>query len=138
MEKQSNPKDALGSKKVSLHLVPPNVLMEIALGMTEGACKYGSYNYRVLGVRASTYYSAAMRHMMAYWNGQDIDPDSGIHHLSKAMSCLTVMIDAMHQGMFNDDRPPKTKDQNWVSGLNEMTKEIIERYPEPKEPYTEL
>src|ERR1035438_3531894 len=84
--KDSNPKDSIGIKKVALSCVSAPVLMEMALGMQEGAMKYGRHNYRVIGVRASVYYDATMRHLMAYWEGEDIDPDSGLSHLSKARS----------------------------------------------------
>jgi hypothetical protein len=37
---------------------------------------------------------------------------------------------------WNDDRPPKVK-QGWIQRLNEKAKEIIAKYPDGKEPYTE-
>ena len=59
--KETNPKQAVGVRKVPLHVVPCEVLMEIGLGMMEGARKYGAHNYRACGVRASVYYDAAMQ-----------------------------------------------------------------------------
>ena len=135
--KASNPKDSIGSQKVPLHLVSSPVLLEMSLGMLEGACKYGAHNYRVAGVRGSVYYDAAMRHLMAWWEGEDIDPESGIHHLGKAMSCLSVLRDAMIQDNWYDDRPPKTKD-GWVQEMNKKAKEILAKYPNPVKPYTEI
>ncbi len=135
--KETNPKDAIGSTKVSLHLVSSPVMMEMALGMTEGACKYGAHNYRVAGVRGSVYYNAAMRHLMAWMEGEDIDPDSGIHHIGKALSCLSVLRDSMFQENWVDDRPPRTKD-GWISEMSEKSKEIISKYPNPVPPYTHL
>lgn len=135
--KQSNPKDAVGIRKVPMHVVSMPVVMEMALGMMEGARKYGAHNYRVAGVRASVYYDAAMRHLSAWWEGQDIDPDSGLSHISKAMSCLHVLRDAMMNDMWNDDRPPQFKNQEWVKDFNKLAGEIIDRYPNGKEPYTQ-
>ena len=83
MKKATNPKDAVGIKKVPLSTVSSKVIMEMGLGMLEGARKYGRHNYRVAGVRASVYYDACMRHLMAWWEGEDIDPDSGLHHIIK-------------------------------------------------------
>lgn len=135
--KQTNPKDAVGIRKVPMHVVSSPVVMEMALGMMEGARKYGSHNYRVAGVRASVYYDAAMRHLMAFWEGQDIDPDSGISHVSKAMSCLHVLRDAMMNDMWSDDRPPKMKNQEWVQEMNRKAGEIIDKYPNGVPPYLE-
>jgi len=109
----------------------------MALGMLEGARKYGSHNYRVAGVRASVYYDAAMRHLMAWFEGQDIDPDSGLSHISKAMSCLHVLRDAMMNDMWTDDRPPVFKNQEWVQEMNRKAGEIIDKYPDSVKPFTQ-
>lgn len=74
--KPTNPKDAFGIKKASLSCVSSPVLMELGIAMQEGACKYGRHNYRVIGVRGSVYYDATLRHLMSWWEGEDIDPDS--------------------------------------------------------------
>lgn len=134
--KASNPKDSVGVRKVPLHVVSSFVLMEMALGMMEGGRKYGAHNYRVAGVRASVYYDAAMRHLMAWWEGEDIDKDSGLSHVTKALSCLSVLRDSMHYGNWVDDRPPRLED-GWVSTLNEKASDIINKYPEPVPPFTE-
>jgi hypothetical protein len=134
--KPTNPKDFVGSQKTTFSTVPANVIAEIALGMTEGMCKYGRHNYRIIGVRASIYYDAAMRHLMAFWEGEDIDPDSGIHHISKTLSCLTVLRDSIMRGNWNDDRPPKTL--GFIEECNKVSKSIIEKHKD-KNPthYTE-
>ena len=75
--KDSNPKDAIGIKKVSFSTIPAPVVAEIGLAMLEGARKYRRHNYRAIGVRASVYYDAFMRHVTAWWEGEDTDPDSG-------------------------------------------------------------
>ena len=74
---------------------------------------------------------------MDWWEGADIDPDSGLSHITKALACLVVLRDAMLLDKWVDDRPPKVK-QGWVQELNQKAKEIIERYPEELEPYTEI
>ena len=135
--KDTNPKDAIGIAKVPLSVVSAPVLMEIGLGMMEGARKYRRHNYRIVGVRASVYYDAAMRHLMAWWEGESIDPDSGLNHITKALACLSVLRDSMILGNWEDDRPPKHKD-GWITEYNKKAKEIIERYPEGLKPYTEL
>lgn len=136
INKESNPKDSVGVEKVPMSTVSGPVLMEVGLGMLDGACKYGRHNYRVSGVRGSVYYDASMRHMMDWWEGTDIDPDSGIHHVSKAIATLVVLRDAMIQEKFTDDRPPKTP-PGWIQEMNKVAKSILDRYPEKKEAYTQ-
>ena len=125
-EKPSNPKDALGSGKIYFSVVPPIVLSEVSLGMLDGATKYGRYNWRANGVRGSIYYDATLRHLTAWWEGQDIDPDSGLHHVTKAITSLIVLRDAMIQGKYTDDRPPSTADlQTRLDDLNGKTATMV-------------
>jgi len=135
-KKQTNPKDAIGVRKVPMSCVPAPVIMEIALGMMEGGRKYGRHNYRIAGVRASVYYDAAMRHLMDWWEGTDIDPDSGISHVTKAITALVVMRDAMMNEMWTDDRPPVFKDGEWIKKLNAKAGDIIDKYPDCVPPFT--
>ncbi len=105
-EKAVNPKDTIGIRKVSMSTVPAGVLAELAVAMTEGALKYGRHNYRVGQVRASVYYDAAMRHLMAWWEGENIDEGSALSHVTKAIASLVVLCDAIQQDRLEDDRPP--------------------------------
>jgi len=124
--KSTNPKDMVGVRKAPMSTVPANVLAELGVAMLEGACKYGRHNYRASGVRASVYYDGTLRHLMAWWEGEDIDPDSGISHITKAIASLTVLRDAMMQGMVTDDRPPSAKP--FYYELNGRAGEVIDRY----------
>lgn len=137
--KASNPKDAVGTKKVPLaSVVPARVMGEVALALLEGARKYGRSNYRVAGVRASVYADACARHMNAFWEGQDVDPDSGLSHVTKAIASLYVLRDSMMQGNWVDDRPPAVEG-DWVAEQNAMAAKIIERIrpDDPAAPYTQ-
>lgn len=135
--KDSNPKDAVGIKKVPFSTVPAPVMAEIGLAMLEGARKYRRHNYRAIGVRGSVYYDACLRHLTSWWEGESIDPDSGLSHLVKAAACLVVLRDAQILDKMVDDRPPKHKD-GWIQELNKKAKELVEKYPEELEPYTEV
>lgn len=135
--KATNPKDAVGTGKVPFSTVPARPVAEIGLAMLEGARKYGRHNYRVAGVRASVYYDAALRHLTAWWEGQDIDPDSGLPPVVKAMACLVVLRDAELNLMLTDDRPPPIANaESWIADLSNFAKQIIARYPDAKDPYT--
>ena len=110
--------------------------LQIWVAMLEGACKYGRHNYRVLGIRASVYYDAARRHMDKWWEGEDIDPDSGLSHITKALASLAVLRDGMICGSWNDDRPPKIPAGFWHA-LEAHTRDILKRYTAVVAPYTE-
>jgi hypothetical protein len=124
--KPSNPKDVIGTSKAPMSTVSAAVLAEVGVAMLEGACKYGRHNYRAAGVRASVYYDATLRHLMAWWEGEDWDPDSGMSHVTKAITSLVVLRDAMIQGMVEDDRAPVSAE--FYPSLNAMAAAIVERH----------
>lgn len=101
-----NPKDVIGSRKAPLSLVPWTLIVCAARALLEGALKYGRFNWRITGVRASIYLDAIKRHLAKYENGQDRDPKTRVHHLDSAIGCLTIMRDAELYGKLTDDRPP--------------------------------
>lgn len=135
--KNTNPKDAVGTKKPPLSTVSSVVIQEVGVAMLEGARKYGRHNYRVSGVRDSVYYDATMRHLMAWWEGEDIDPDSGLSHITKAIASLTVLRDAQINRVNVDDRPPKVNTE-YKEQLQERVDDIFERHPEAVAAHTEL
>lgn len=130
--KLSNPKDAIGIRKFSMSTIPMQIVAEMSLGMLEGSCGYGRSNYRVCGARASVYFDAAMRHLMGWWEGQDIDPKSGLSHVTKALTSLAVLRDCMLNGNLTDDRPPEVSNQAWVDEFNRKAGEILDRFPNKK------
>jgi hypothetical protein len=125
-EKASNPKDIVGVRKAPMSTVSGAVLAELGVAMLEGASKYGRHNYRAVGVRASVYYDATMRHMIGWWEGQDIDPNSGMSHVIKAIASLVVLRDAMIQGKLTDDRAPRSN--AFYDDLNIKAAAIIDKY----------
>lgn len=137
VSKDTNPKDAVGTKKPPMSTVSSLVLQEVGVAMLEGARKYGRHNYRVAGVRASVYFDAAKRHLDAYWEGQDTDPDSGLSHITKAIAGLIVLRDAQINGKLTDDRPPVNIDiDQFQKDLQAKVDLIFERYPDSKDAYT--
>lgn len=122
-----NPKDKIGSRKINFHLIPCEVLGEVSLAMLEGAKKYGQANWRKIGVQYSVYYDACLRHLMAWFEGEDIDPDSGLSHITKAIAGLIILRDSMFIGNAIDDRPPKLK-EGWVKEMNKKAEEIINKH----------
>lgn len=133
--KDTNPKDALGVERAPISTVPMNVILELGNALLEGARKYGRHNYRVAGVRHSIYIDAAFRHLAAHWEGETIDPDSGLPHVTKALAALTVLRDSMYGENDCDDRPPSRGTQV-VKDANAQAKGVIDRTPSPAEPHT--
>ena len=115
--KPTNPKDAIGSDKLPLHLWPETATALGCLGMLDGALKYGRSNFRAIGVRSSIYIDATKRHLDAYFEGEDIDPDSGLPHIAHALACLAILVDAEAAGKLTDDRQIKGGWRSWVEKL---------------------
>lgn len=125
---RANPKEAVGMKKAPLHLFPSTARLAGAMAFHEGMLKYGQYNWRAAGVSASVYYDALERHMEAWWNGQDIDPKSDLHHLWKALACIAVLIDAMEVDKFIDDRPPVAPVAGMIEAMEDRMAVNVEEY----------
>lgn len=137
--KDTNPKDGFGVRKWRQYAtVPVTVMWEVGVGMLEGAFKYGRHNYRVAGVRASVYVDAAKGHIDQWWEGEDIDKDSGLSHITKAICSLVVLRDAMIQNMLNDDRPPKANLDRVRGEMQTAVDRLFEKYPDPEQPFTQI
>ena len=104
----ADPKQGAGALKVPFAALPWAVIAEMAVAHGEGARKYGRHNWRKGEVLASTYFAAAMRHLCAWFEGEDIDADSGLSHLTKALASIAVLRDAQISGTAVDDRPAAT------------------------------
>lgn len=126
LTKPSNPKDIVGIRKAPMSTVSLPVLAEVGVAMLEGALKYGRHNYRAVGVRSSVYFDAACRHLFSWWEGQDIDPDSDMHHITKLIACLTVLRDAQIQGKLEDDRPPQSPE--FYAQLDKKAAALMDKY----------
>lgn len=127
--KDTNPKDSVGTARWRIFTtIPMTVMAELGTAMREGALKYGRHNYRVAGVRASVYIDAAFGHIVQWWEGEDIDPDSNISHITKAIASLTVLRDAMIQDKLNDDRPPAGNIEFIRNHLQKITDSMILKY----------
>ena len=126
--KLTNPKDIIGSNKLPFHLCPTTFTAGVSMAFLEGCLKYGRSNFRAVGVRASIYYDACIRHLIAWFEGEDIDPDSGISHIYKAGACLAVIADAMEADKLNDDRMISGGYKQVIEKFTPMIKELKEKY----------
>ena len=125
-KKETNPKDRIGIRKVPMSGLPAPVLMECGLVKLHGDLKYGAYNWRHAGVRSSVYFDAVHRHLNAWWEGEDIDPDSGEHHIAHAITGLAVLRDSQMFGNCTDDRP-KSHKPGWIQEMNERASAMMDK-----------
>lgn len=121
--KDSNPKDIIGSDKLPLHLWPETATILGSLALLDGALKYGRSNFRAVGVKFSIYHDAAKRHLNALFEGQDLDPDSGLPHTAHVLACMAILIDAKAHGKLTDDRQYHESD-GYLKLVGEMTPHV--------------
>lgn len=126
--KLSNPKDLIGSNKVPLHLWPETASAMGAMALLDGALKYGRANWRVAGVRATIYVDALRRHMGRWLEGENLDPESGLPHLSHALACLAIIVDAGAAGKLVDDRQYPGGYLSLLTDLNGLVPQVKKRH----------
>jgi len=86
-----------------MDLVPVSSINALARVLTYGAQKYDSDNWR-RGFNYSVPYASLMRHLTAWQDGEDCDPESGLSHLDHAMANLAMLIEFERECPHLDDR----------------------------------
>jgi hypothetical protein len=88
------------------HLLPYDALEQVVRVMERGAEKYGEDNWKRVPNKQDRYWDAMMRHMTAYNNGQELDPEFGTHHMAHAACCALFVLwaDMMHEVSDNGSR----------------------------------
>jgi hypothetical protein len=120
----SNPKDLVGSNKVSLSKLPAIAVAHGAMAMMDGADKYNPYNWRAKAVTASIYVDAAKRHLDCWFEGQECASDSKVHHLGHAIGCCAILLDAQANSRLIDDRPILLDDDGKPVDLDFLEKQL--------------
>lgn len=90
-----------GKPKVTL--VPRSFIYGTAEALAFGAEKYTRDNW-LKGMAWSRVTDAALRHILAFNDGEDFDPESGLLHLKHAASNLAFLIEYFEKGLGEDDR----------------------------------
>lgn len=91
--------------KARYDLLPPELLDGLAQVLAYGATKYAPRNWEK-GIVYGRVFAALMRHMWAWWRGEDKDKETGYSHLWHAGCCLSFLIAYEARGMNHlDDRP---------------------------------
>lgn len=89
-------------------LLPFDSIEEVVKVLEFGATKYARDNWKTgEGFKYSRSFNALMRHMLAFMNGQDNDPETGISHLAHAMCNLAFM----QHFVLNADKYPTCDDR---------------------------
>lgn len=110
MEKQKVSADFKNDKgkkfdagKPMIGLISAYAIEQEARVMTFGAGKYGFHQWR-LGLSYIRTISAVLRHIFAFLRGEDLDPETGIHHLAHARCGLAFVLEYTQTRPEKDDR----------------------------------
>lgn len=109
---KDNPKKTQGMKKLPLHLIPSLSLNPMARVLKNGADKYGEFNWRTDPIEPMTYIGAFRRHLDAWAEGEDLDPDTGESHIVHIMAGCAIVLDAMETGNFIENRFKSYKEES--------------------------
>jgi len=90
--------------KPRMDLIPPEAMVALAQVLTFGAAKYSARNWE-LGMDWGRPYAAMLRHLMAWWGGEDKDPETGMSHMWHALCCAAFLVSFEERGIGKDDRP---------------------------------
>ena len=106
---QTNPNQALhfSEGKPGVDQIPPEVLLELGKVYTFGETKYARDNW-LKGNDWHEFQGSLLRHSLAWWAGEDIDPESGIYHLAHLIWCGVALLHFQMKGIGTDDRPIST------------------------------
>jgi hypothetical protein len=117
-----NPKDAIGSNKIPVHLFSAAGVYMGALAKLDGALKYGRNNFRAMGIRYTVYLDAIKRHSDALLEGENEDPDSQLHHLCHILASADILAEALAGKTLLDDR--NYRGGFWRGFVTELTKHV--------------
>ncbi len=86
------------------HLIAPEIQDALANVLAFGAAKYAPRNWE-RGMAWSRPFSALLRHMWAWWRGEDRDVETGMSHLHHAACCIMFLVAYEARVIGCDDRP---------------------------------
>jgi hypothetical protein len=92
--------------KARYDLLPPEALDDLVQVYTQGAVKYAARNWEK-GIKWGRIFGAIMRHLWAFWRGEDHDPESGLPHPAHAAWGCLALLQFMRTHRNLDDRPAR-------------------------------
>ena len=93
-----------GQKLARFDLIPAGPLQALAEHYGKGARKYEDRNWEK-GYAWSLSFGAMQRHAWAFWNGEDIDEETGSPHLAAVAFHAFALLEFMNFQRKLDDRP---------------------------------
>ena len=90
--------------KARMDLLSPHLMIGTAEVLAFGAAKYGERNWEK-GMQWGRVFAALQRHLWAFWQGEELDPESGLPHLHHAGCCLMFLAHYAETKTGRDDRP---------------------------------
>lgn len=103
VEQKDEPGKRFDAGKLRYDLVPPDGLEEVVAVYTNGAEKYAARNWEK-GMSWGRVFGSMMRHSWKFWRGEDVDKESGRHHMAHAAwNAITLLVYSMRK-VGTDDR----------------------------------
>lgn len=93
----------LDSGKPPMSLLDRHALEQIAMVLKFGAAKYERDNWRK-GINYTRLTDAALRHIFAFIDGEDNDPESNLSHIAHAGCCILFLLRMIKDRRDLDDR----------------------------------
>lgn len=115
--------DRFNTDKLRMDLVAPSILTAIARVSAMGAVKYGERNWEK-GFQYKNVYSSLMRHLAAWWQGEDKDAESGLSHLDHIAWNIHVLVE--HERRVAEGSLPSSAD--------DRPKNVVQGYGNPSLP----
>ncbi len=94
--------------KPDMSMISKDLLEQLAKVRMFGEKKYARDNWKK-GFKYSRSIAAAMRHIAAFNDGENLDPESGLPHIAHAMACLEHLLNDFLHHPDNDDRYKESK-----------------------------
>lgn len=91
------------AKKPPMELIPWEAMEGVARVLDFGRVKYAAHNWRK-GFEWGRLVGAGLRHVFKFLGGEDLDPESGEHHIDHALCCFMFLSAHIKGGLGKDDR----------------------------------
>jgi hypothetical protein len=102
-----------GVKPERWDLIPWEELAEVARLYAYGATKYADRNWEK-GYEWGKSFAALQRHILAWWDGEDNDPEHGLSHLTSVVFHALALMRFRQYPQFDDRPKPLEEIQNGV------------------------
>jgi hypothetical protein len=90
------------SMKLQYDLIPKPALEALCRALMYGARKYGRDNWKK-GIEKERLWAAAQRHLWAWKDESEFDPESGLNHLDHAITSMAFLISLSTWGFYGEE-----------------------------------